>query len=42
MTILIASCQPKETTTTSYGSGYGSYPSYGANYAYDDEDYYYD
>ena len=40
MTILIESCQPKETTTTSYGSGYGSYPSYGANYAYDDDDYY--
>ena len=31
-----------ETTTTSYGSGYGSYPSYGANYAYGDDDYYYD
>lgn len=42
MTILIESCQPKETTTNSYGSGYGSYPSYGANYAYDDDDYYYD
>ena len=40
MTLLIASCQSQETTTTSYGSGYGSYPSYGANYAYDDDDYY--
>ena len=43
MTLLIASCQSQETTTTSCGSGYGSYPSYGGiNYAYDDDDYYYD
>ena len=42
MALLITSCQSKETTTTNYGSGYGSYPSYGANYAYGDEDYYYD